>query len=661
MRGLAPARERCQGEMVQITAQGGRMRHGGTVLVAALALCAQTAPATEHPVGGDVLKLRDPATASGRRAQFRASQDSAIAPGVAVDPRSLGATVEITGTGPGDGASGSIDLAPAMWTGLGKPKGSKGYVFSNRAGTNGVRKIAFKSGKRGGTLAVTAKGATWPYAVTQPQGPISVRFTVGSEVYCARFTTFEQNIAGRVTARNAAPPANCGGAPAACGNGVIEGSEQCDDHNTADGDGCSSTCQVENPSCGDGVATGTEECDDGNTTNGDGCSALCQLENRSAVCAGVPSVAGTVLTTVRIASGLASPLHGAAPPLDPSRLFILEQAGRIRIIKNGALSPTPFLDLGSKIACCGERGLLGLAFHPDYETNHRFFVYYTNAVGSEVIARYESTDADTADITTEKILLTIPHPGQSNHNGGQLAFGSDGYLYAGTGDGGGGGDPFENAQNGGVLLGKLLRLDVDRETSPYYNVPATNPFVGAGDPRDEIWALGLRNPWRFSFDRLNGDLYLGDVGQGDWEEVDVAAAGAAGLNYGWDNFEGNHCFEGPCPVPPTGFTMPVLEYGHVPASPPACGGTVIGGFVYRGCRMPALHGTYFFADFCTDKLSSFTGVSGGAAQNVVDRTAELTPGGGLSIDLPAAFAEDARGEIYIIDYDGEVYQIVPAS
>lgn len=415
--------------------------------------------------------------------------------------------------------------------------------------------------------------------------------------------------------------------------------------------------------CGNGVVDGIEECDDGNTGGGDGCSATCVLEDTSALCAGVPSVAGTGLGSVRVASGLASPVHLTAPPLDPSRLFVVEQVGRIRVIRNGTLLATPFLAIEGEVGSVGnEQGLLGLAFHPEYETNGRFFVNYTNNSGDTVIARYAvSGDPDAADEDSEQILLTIAQP-FSNHNGGQLAFGADGFLYVGMGDGGSANDPLEAGQDDGTLLGKLLRLDVDVETAPFYAVPPTNPDAGAGDPLGLIWAKGLRNPWRFSFDRANGDLYIGDVGQGTREEIDYrAGSSSGGENYGWNVFEGNLCFDPEpdfmdCPLDPpaTGFTMPVVDYTH------AEGCSVTGGFAYRGCAMPDLHGTYFYADFCTEFIRTFT-VVGGAAQDAADRTADLAPGSGLSIDAITSFGEDARGEMYIVDRGGEVYRIVPGT
>ena len=619
-----------------------------------IAVLAPTAHAADHPVQGDLLRLRVPASAAGRRVRFVAARDVAIAPAGANDPRALGASLAIGGTGPGDGASGTVGLAARFWTGIGRPAGSKGFRYTNPAGASGVKKVVFKPGM----LVIAGGGSGWPYLLDRAQRDVEVRFQVGADLYCARFTRFLENRAGRVLARNAAAPPACSGGPAPrCGDAVTEATEECDDGNTADGDGCSAECLREDAVCGNGVLDPGEECDDHDRHSGDGCSSACRLE----ACVGVPGVPGTALHTVLVASGLAAPVHVAAPRLDPTRLFVVEQGGRVRLVKDGTLLRDPFLDVAAKVSCCGEQGLLGIAFHPDYASNGRFFVFYTNTDGDEVVERYRvSPDLDRADDTSGLVLLTVPDFAP-NHNGGQLAFGPDGYLYVGLGDGGGGGDPQETGQDLTRLLGKILRLDVDVDVPPYYAVPPTNPFAGRTDARGEIWAYGLRNPWRFGFDRATGDLYIGDVGQGSWEEIDVQpAASAGGENYGWDVFEGRHCFEPTppaqsCPSPPTGFTMPVLEYDH------GEGCSVTGGLVYRGCAMPDLRGTYFFADFCTAFVRTFRGVTGGDALNPADRTADVAPGMSLSIGAPTSFGEDARGELYIADYDGEVFKIVPGN
>jgi cysteine-rich repeat protein len=409
--------------------------------------------------------------------------------------------------------------------------------------------------------------------------------------------------------------------------------------------------------CGDGVAQASEECDDGNAFAGDGCSGVCRLEPGGDVCAGVASRSGTALVAELVVGGLSQPLYVATPPLDPNRLFIVEQGGRIRVFENGVLLAAPFLDLSGRVSCCGERGLLGLAFHPDYEENGRFFIDYTNRAGDTVIARYRrGDDATRADPESEQILLTIDQP-FANHNGGQLAFGPDGFLYVGMGDGGSRNDPFDNAQNDEVPLGKLLRLDVEMEAPPFYRVPASNPHPERGDVLGLVWANGLRNPWRFSFDRATGDLYIGDVGQANVEEVDVQpASSSGGENYGWDVFEGSTCFEPAplpeCPVPPDGYVFPVVEYRHNE------GCSVTGGYVYRGCAMPDLRGAYFYGDYCSAFVRSFV-LRDGAATDEHDWTQELRSPGTPAITDISSFGEDARGEVYVVDIRGLVFKLVP--
>jgi len=611
------------------------MRHRLIVTAAVLAmlLAGRSAVcAADRPVAGDRLTLKDPAgKPDGRAVRFRAARDPAVDPASGADPRTVGATLEVMGAGPGDGDTGPIALPSALWTGLGNPAGSKGYRFKDPLRADGVKTILLKPGNAGGKLTVAGGGSDWSYAIDQAQGTVRVRLTVGPDVYCASFASFDQNQPGKVVATHAPAPPDCG---------------------TTTG-----------PVCGDGVAQGTEECDDGGTASGDGCSATCQLENTSALCAGVPSTPGTGLDSVLVQGGLDRPVYVTSPPLDPNRLFVLLQDGLVLIIKNGVLLATPFLDLVDDVSCCGERGLLSIAFAPDYETSGVFYVSYTNnSFDSEVRRFTVSSNPDVANPTGTPVIMIDDFA--PNHNGGLIAFGPDGYLYYGMGDGGGSGDPNETAQDLTMLLGKLMRLDVS--TSPYA-IPPTNPFAGATFGADEIWAYGLRNPWRWSFDRANGDLYIADVGQDMWEEVDYQpASSGGGENYGWDVFEANHCFEPTppatmCPMPPTGFTFPVLEYSH------SIGCSITGGYVYRGCAMPDLRGTYFYSDICTGFIRTFAGVSGGVAQNQQIRTADVAPGGGLTIDGVSSFAEDARGEIYIVDYGGgadgagEIYRIVPGS
>lgn len=365
-------------------------------------------------------------------------------------------------------------------------------------------------------------------------------------------------------------------------------------------------------------------------------------------------------TTIRrtvVASGFVNPVDIVAAPSDATRLFIVEQRGLIRIIRDGLVVATPFLDVTSKTTGGGEQGLLGLAFHPSYATNRRFFVYYTRSGdGALMIERYERSadNPDRADFASARVLLAIPHPGATNHNGGKLAFRSDGYLYIGTGDGGGGNDPSNNAQNFGTRLGKMLRVDVNSETPPYYTIPPTNPYAGmtcngAGTGTcPEIWALGLRNPFRFSFDKLTGDLFIGDVGQTAREEVDYEPLGApAGRNYGWRIMEGNICTPafGPTCTPPPNYVPPIVDYDR------GQGQTITGGFRYRGTRIAPLNGAYLYADFASGSLWAAT--SDGAGMWTGQQLLLLS--GGIS-----SFGEDNAGELYITGYfNGTIYRLDP--
>jgi glucose/arabinose dehydrogenase len=304
----------------------------------------------------------------------------------------------------------------------------------------------------------------------------------------------------------------------------------------------------------------------------------------------------------------------------------------------------PFLDLSSLVTFGGEQGLLGLAFDPDYAHSGRFFVDYTDRNGNTVVARYNvsTLNPNVADPGSGVPLLFIEQP-FGNHNGGQLQFGPDGYLYIGTGDGGSGGDPGDRAQNLGTLLGKLLRVDVSGLT---YSVPPSNPFVSNGSARAEIWAYGLRNPWRFSFDRATGDLWLADVGQGSWEEIDFQPrTSIGGENYGWRRMEGTHCFNPSSNCTDGTMILPVVEYGHANG---AC--SVTGGFVYRGTRSPGLQGAYIFGDFCSGVISIATRQPGGTTS-----TAPLVSTG---FDI-STFGEDASGEVYVASYSGgTLYRLV---
>jgi glucose/arabinose dehydrogenase len=364
-------------------------------------------------------------------------------------------------------------------------------------------------------------------------------------------------------------------------------------------------------------------------------------------------------TTVRVASGLDFPVFVTAPPGDGERLFILLQAGKIVVLKNGTLLPVPFLDIDGLIpdvSAYDERGLLGMAFHPQYASNGFFYLDYIGLDNSTNIVRYTvSGDPDVADAASATLILNIPQP-YGNHNGGMLAFGpQDGDLYIGMGDGGSEGDPGDRGQDLTTLLGKLLRIDVDGGAP--YAIPPDNPYAAGGGPLPEIWASGLRNPWRYSFDRGPGDLYIADVGQWDWEELDFQPATAGGgQNYGWRLMEGNHCYNPPTDCNDGTLTLPVYEYDHAGL---AC--SITGGYVYRGSAIPELQGQYFFADYCSNQIHSLRIVDG-AVTDLQDRTAELAPGQGLTIENIASFGEDGLGELYIVDRTanllGEVYKIV---
>lgn len=370
-----------------------------------------------------------------------------------------------------------------------------------------------------------------------------------------------------------------------------------------------------------------------------------------------PSISWTL-----VVSDLNQPVQVTHAADGTGRLFVVERGGDIRIIEEGILLPTPFLSITDRVRSTHiEQGLLSAAFPPDYAEKGHFYVNYTATVGATIVARYQVTDDPyVADPASEVVILTQtqPHP---NHNGGQLAFGPDGYLYVGLGDGGGAGDPDEKAQDPSSWLGKLLRVDVEfvpQAGRPFtathilylplvtggaqtrYRVPATNPFVETEDHRDEIWSLGLRNPWRFSFDSATGDLYIADVGQSSYEEVNFQpAASGGGENYGWNIMEGAHCYPSP-PCDQTGLVLPVAEYDH------SLGCAVIGGLVYRGVENPAMEGIYFFGDYCSGRIWGLIREAEEWQVNVLAHT-------NLSI---SAFGADEAGELYVVDFwRGEIY------
>src|SRR5215469_504156 len=369
-----------------------------------------------------------------------------------------------------------------------------------------------------------------------------------------------------------------------------------------------------------------------------GCSSNSSLPPPSPSPAGPPPP----LTLNPVGSGLTNPVDLQFPNDGTGRLFVVQQPGSIRIGNNGTLLATPFLDITSKVNFSGEMGLLGLAFHPQFTQNHKFYVHYDHMVGSQiqsVIAEYQISAADPnqADPASERVLLTVNQP-FGNHKGGQIAFGPDGFLYIGLGDGGSEGDPQGNGQNLQTLLAKMLRIDVDHTSSGLqYAIPADNPFAnGGGLP--EIWAYGLRNPWRFSFERGTGRLFVGDVGQNKYEEIDILQRGG---NFGWNVMEGMHCFN-----PPTGCNMmslvlPIAEYDHTE------GDAVMGGYVYKGTAIPNLPGAYIFSDFGSGTIWELTESSG-----TWTRTKLLSSNRNVS-----SFGQDVAGEIYVVDYSGNILKL----
>jgi glucose/arabinose dehydrogenase len=358
----------------------------------------------------------------------------------------------------------------------------------------------------------------------------------------------------------------------------------------------------------------------------------------------------------KIADGFEQPLFVVGVP-GANDLVVLEKTGLARLVRAGATASAPFLDLTKRVSTSSEQGLLGMAFSPGYADNGRFYVNYTDTDGATVVSRFTArADRAGADLTTEEQLLRIDQP-YANHNGGCVVIGPDGMLWIGMGDGGSGGDPQGNGQDPRALLGKMLRIDVGESGTPPngepYGIPDDSPFANplteedAGEP--EIWALGLRNPWRFSFDRETGDLWIGDVGQSAWEEIDfvaapVAEAGAGALNFGWNAFEGTHSFPqgSSVIVDPDRFTTPVIEFDR------AAGQSVTGGYVYRGTRYPALVGVYLYGDYGTGRIWGARVGADGAME-----TAEL-----LDTDMRVvSFGEDATGELYLVDFAGAVYRL----
>ncbi|HSL34444.1 MAG TPA: PQQ-dependent sugar dehydrogenase [Candidatus Limnocylindrales bacterium] len=355
--------------------------------------------------------------------------------------------------------------------------------------------------------------------------------------------------------------------------------------------------------------------------------------------------AAVVVALEPVVGGFSAPLGVTHAGDGSGRIFVVEQAGTIRIVRDGALVEAPFLDVTDRVRSGGERGLLGLAFHPDYPDDPRLFVDYTDGEGRTQIASFtvDPANPDLADPNSEVGILTQRQP-YANHNGGAVAFGPDGYLYIAFGDGGSGGDPHDNGQSLETVLGKILRIDVDAtEGDLRFAIPDDNPFVGVERAQGSIWLLGLRNPWRMSFDRTTGDLWIGDVGQNQWEEVDVARAGRGGANYGWNRMEGSHCFRPASGCEDPDLTLPVAEYSH------DFGCTVIGGGVYRGSEQPALAGGYLFGDYCSGLVWAIDPAAEAPSEPVLVGETGAT----LS-----SFGEDEAGEMYATDLaSGELLRV----
>jgi glucose/arabinose dehydrogenase len=358
-----------------------------------------------------------------------------------------------------------------------------------------------------------------------------------------------------------------------------------------------------------------------------------------------------------VKGGFTNPLLVTSPRDGTNRLFVVEQAGVIRVIKNGVTLPTPFLDLRGRISSGGERGLLGLAFHPNFATHPYVYVNFTNPLGNTAINRYTVNPAspDVAVFSSGLRILTIAQP-YPNHNGGNLVFGPDGYLYIGMGDGGSGGDPQNRAQNINSWLGKMLRIDVDHTTSTTnYRSPSTNPYVGRAG-LDAIWSRGLRNPWRFSFDRTTGQLWIGDVGQSRWEEIDRSSKvgttpAGRGANYGWPILEGRACYRPATGCSSSGTVAPVVTYSHAATGATNC--SVTGGFAYHGSAYPALTGGYIFGDYCSGRIWVISTRALGPLTPTLVRSDTATPHLAIS-----SFGEDDAGELYVCDIvGGGVYRI----
>lgn len=376
------------------------------------------------------------------------------------------------------------------------------------------------------------------------------------------------------------------------------------------------------------------------------------------------------ITSKLIADGFKKPIFVTSHPKDANMLYVVEQAGSIKIINNGKVVDRPFLNIDEQVVNPSrpgdERGLLGFAFHPEHARNGKFYVNYMNNDGYTIVSEFSVLSKKSADQSTERILFELEQP-YRNHNGGHMQFGPDGYLYISIGDGGKAGDPLNAGQDLNTLLGKVIRIDVDVQP---YGIPKSNPYYGQENKRGEVWAWGFRNVWRFSFDRKTGDIYYGDVGQNKWEEVNYEPSDSpGGVNYGWRLMEASHCYNPEKDCPQDGLTMPIIEYpndanymmvlgGGSQADAEGC--SVTGGYVYRGSEINGLQGYYLFGDYCSGNIWSFKVVDGKAV-NYTNRTEEINLANGEFTTYISSFGEDANGELYIVEYNGGIYKIMPGN
>ena len=374
------------------------------------------------------------------------------------------------------------------------------------------------------------------------------------------------------------------------------------------------------------------------------------------------------LSSELVSDGFKKPVFVISYPTDASILYVVEQAGRIIVLDSGQKKSKPFFNINKRVVNPfrpgDERGLLGFAFHPDHENNKKFYINYIDNDGQTIVSEFIAESKYKADHNSERVLLKLEQP-YGNHNGGHIEFGKDGYLYIAIGDGGAAGDPLDSGQDLTSLFGKVIRIDING--SPY-SIPKSNPFYGIKNAREEIWAWGLRNVWRFSFDKKTGDIYYGDVGQNKWEEVNFEpASSSGGNNYGWRHMEASYCFEPKENCKRDGMVLPIIEYPNDAYHPAFAlgrknqlnveGCSVTGGYVYRGKKLKGFEGVYFFGDYCSGNIWSFK-VKDGKANAFKNRTEEINIADGEFTNYISSFGQDADGEIYIVDYNGAVYKII---